>query len=83
MQADVSRPEEVAVLFEQTISKYSQVDVVVHCAGIMPLSPIAKGDVDSFDKVIATNLRSTFLIFSEDQPRSTRLQAICAMVFGC
>ena len=65
VQADVSKPEEVATLFAQTVSKYSQVDVVVHCAGIMPLSPIAKGDVDNFDKVIATNLRSTFLIFTE------------------
>ena len=65
VQADVSKAAEVAALFEQTVSKYDQVDVVVHCAGIMPLSPIAKADVDTFDKVIATNLRSTFLIFTE------------------
>ena len=31
----------------------------------MPLSPIAKGDVEIFDKVIATNLRGTFLVFSQ------------------
>ena len=31
----------------------------------MPLSPIAKGDVESFDKVIATNLRGTFLVLSQ------------------
>src|SRR6202030_4875007 len=30
-----------------------------------PLSPIAKGDVETFDKVIATNLRGTFLVLSQ------------------
>ena len=39
--------------------------VVVHTAGIMPLAPIAKGDIESFDNVIATNLRGTFLVMSE------------------
>jgi NAD(P)-dependent dehydrogenase (short-subunit alcohol dehydrogenase family) len=28
----------------------------------MPLLPIAKGDVEVFDKVIATNLRGAFLV---------------------
>jgi 3-oxoacyl-[acyl-carrier protein] reductase len=31
----------------------------------MPLSPIGKGDVDAFDKVIVTNLRGTFLVFAQ------------------
>jgi 3-oxoacyl-[acyl-carrier protein] reductase len=31
----------------------------------MPLSPIAKGDVATFDKVIATNLRGTFLVLAQ------------------
>ena len=44
---------------------YGQIDVVVNNAGIMPLSPIAKNDVDTFDKVIATNLRGTFLVLAQ------------------
>jgi 3-oxoacyl-[acyl-carrier protein] reductase len=31
----------------------------------MPLSPIAAGDLEVFDKVIATNLRGTFLVLSQ------------------
>jgi 3-oxoacyl-[acyl-carrier protein] reductase len=38
---------------------------VVNNAGILPLSPIAKGDIETFDKVIATNLRGTFLVMSQ------------------
>ena len=65
VQADVSKPESVTALFKQTMSAYRRVDVVVHCAGIMPLSPIVKGDVELFDHVISTNLRGTFLILCE------------------
>jgi 3-oxoacyl-[acyl-carrier protein] reductase len=35
---------------------------VVNCAGIMPLGTIADGDVEMFDKVIATNLRGAFIV---------------------
>ena len=41
-----------------------QTNKVVNNAGIMPLSPIAKGDVATFDKVIATNLRGMFLVLA-------------------
>ena len=65
IKADVSNPEKVRQLFEETIQKSGRVDVVVNNAGIMPLSPIAKGDVETFDKVIAINLRGTFLVFAQ------------------
>lgn len=65
VKADVSAADSVAALFAQTVSQYGQVNAVVHCAGIMPLSPIEKGDVETFDKVISVNLRGTFLLFCE------------------
>jgi 3-oxoacyl-[acyl-carrier protein] reductase len=57
--ADVER------LFQESLEAFGRPDVVVHCAGIMPLFPIASGDVATFDKVIATNLRGTFLVFAQ------------------
>jgi 3-oxoacyl-[acyl-carrier protein] reductase len=65
IQADVANPNDVQQLFDKTLKAYGQIDVVVNNAGIMPMSPIAKSDVDTFDKVIATNLRGTFLIFAQ------------------
>jgi 3-oxoacyl-[acyl-carrier protein] reductase len=65
IKADVSKPDDVKQLFDKTIETFGRVDVVVNNAGIMPLSPIAKGDVETFDKVIATNLRGTFLVFAQ------------------
>src|SRR6202158_3953037 len=65
VQADVANAADVEQLFKQTLDTYGRVDVVVNNAGIMPLSPIAKGDVATFDKVITTNLRCTFLVLGQ------------------
>jgi len=65
VQADVANAADVEQLFKQTLDTYGRVDVVVNNAGIMPLSPIAKGDVATFDKVMTTNLRGTFLVLGQ------------------
>jgi 3-oxoacyl-[acyl-carrier protein] reductase len=65
IQADVANAEDVKQLFEKTLKAFGQIDVVVNNAGIMPLSPITKNDVETFDKVINTNLRGTFLVLAQ------------------
>ena len=61
VQADVANAVDVERLFKEAVDTFGGVNVVVNCAGIMPLSPIAGGDLELFDKVIATNLRGTFV----------------------
>ena len=65
IQGDIANADAVENLFKQTQDAYGRIDVVVNNAGIMPLSPIAKGDVETFDKVIATNLRGIFLVLAQ------------------
>jgi 3-oxoacyl-[acyl-carrier protein] reductase len=65
VEADVTDVASVKALFKQAHTTFGPISVVVHTAGIMPLSPIAKGDVETFDKVIAVNLRGSFLVMSE------------------
>src|SRR5258708_31218148 len=64
-QADLATAADEKRLFKESIDAFGQPDVVVHCAGIMPLLPISGGDVETFDKVIATNLRGTFLVLAQ------------------
>jgi 3-oxoacyl-[acyl-carrier protein] reductase len=64
IKADVASAADVDRLFAESASALGTIDVVVNSAGIMPLGPIAAGDVDGFDKVVATNLRGTFLVLS-------------------
>jgi 3-oxoacyl-[acyl-carrier protein] reductase len=65
LAGDLSKAPDVEALFQKTLAAFGRLDVVVNSAGIMPLSPIAKGDVETFDKVIAINLRGTFLVFAQ------------------
>jgi 3-oxoacyl-[acyl-carrier protein] reductase len=65
VKADVADAADVERLFKETITAFGSVEVVVHCAGIMPLFPISGGDVESFDKVIAINLRGSFLVLGQ------------------
>ena len=62
VQADVASAPDVARLFKETADAFGAIDVVVNCAGIMPLRPVAGGDLEAFDKVIATNLRGAFIV---------------------
>src|SRR5260221_12966088 len=65
VRADVADAKDVERLFKETLNAFGKIDVVVNCAGIMPLTPIADGDSEVFDKVIAANLRGTFLVLSQ------------------
>src|SRR5262245_52267708 len=63
VRADVASVADVERLFKEALDAFGAINVVVNCAGIMPLRTIADGDVEMFDKVIATNLRGAFILF--------------------
>jgi 3-oxoacyl-[acyl-carrier protein] reductase len=69
VKADVGNAADVERLFEDTVKSFGAIDVVVNNSGIMPLSPIGKGDAAVFDKVIQTNLRGTFLVMAQAAQR--------------
>ena len=85
MKADLNKPDEVASLFERSLSKLGQINVVVHSAGIMPLSPIIKSDVKQFDEVITINLRGSFLVLAQAAQHVAdggRIMALSSSVIG-
>jgi 3-oxoacyl-[acyl-carrier protein] reductase len=65
VRADVAITADVEALFKKTLDTFGRIDVVVNSAGIMPLGRIADGDMEVFDKVIATNLRGAFLVLRQ------------------
>jgi 3-oxoacyl-[acyl-carrier protein] reductase len=62
---DISQLIDVSELFEKSAQAFGPIQVVVNNAGIMPLSPIVEGDVETFDKVIAINLCGAFLVLAQ------------------
>lgn len=65
VQGDVADEADVAAMFDAAEIAFGGVDVVVHAAGIMRLSPLADTDLDTFDAIQHVNLRGTFLVVQQ------------------
>jgi NAD(P)-dependent dehydrogenase (short-subunit alcohol dehydrogenase family) len=61
VQADVSQVEDVERLVSQTLEAYGRVDILVNNAGIGGSGQIHEHDVETWDRVMAVNLRGPFL----------------------
>jgi 3-oxoacyl-[acyl-carrier protein] reductase len=62
---DLGDEADVARLFDEAEAAYGGVDVVVHTAGIMLLSPIAESSLEDFDRMVRINLRGHYLVTRE------------------
>ena len=71
VQADVADEKAVAALFDTAEHEFGGVDVVVHAAGLMILSPLVDLDLDVLDRMHRTNVRGTFVI---DQQAARRVR---------
>lgn len=59
---DISEEETATELFDVAEREFGGVDVLVHTAGIMPLSPIVQLDLEVFDRIQRVNVRGTFVV---------------------
>ncbi|MGC4940460.1 SDR family oxidoreductase [Kribbella sp. DT2] len=71
VQADVSDEQAVGALFDAAEQEFGGVDVVVHAAGIMKLSPLADLDLAVLDEHLKINVRGTFVV---DQQAARRVR---------
>ena len=71
VQADVADEEAVAGLFDAAEQEFGGIDVVVHAAGVMILSPLVDLDLEVLDRIHRTNVRGTFVI---DQQAARRVR---------
>jgi 3-oxoacyl-[acyl-carrier protein] reductase len=82
VEADLSRQESVAALFDRIEQRFGAVDYLVNNAGINRDALLAFMSDDQWDEVIATNLRGTYLCSRLAVPGMMRRQggAICNIV---
>jgi glucose 1-dehydrogenase len=59
--ADVSSEDQVGAMFEQVLGEYGRIDFLVNNAGIQVAADTDQLPVAAFDKVLAVNLRGSFL----------------------
>jgi glucose 1-dehydrogenase len=65
VQGDVSKEDDVVAMFEDAVDKLGGLDVLVNNAGIQISKPSHELSAADFDKVIAVNLRGSFLCARE------------------
>jgi NAD(P)-dependent dehydrogenase (short-subunit alcohol dehydrogenase family) len=59
---DVSRRSDAAALVAAALDRFGRVDIVVNNAGLLRSAAFSDLDVDTWDRVLAVNLRGTFLV---------------------
>jgi 3-oxoacyl-[acyl-carrier protein] reductase len=60
--ADVTREEDVARAVSTTIDRFGRLDILVNNAGIAPMRPFLESTPELFDRVMAVNVRGSFLM---------------------
>ena len=65
---DVSDPASIKILFDELASWTDRLDVIVNNAAIQICKPIIEMEVDEWDDVMASNLRSIFLTSRHGYP---------------
>ncbi|MBL4919119.1 SDR family oxidoreductase [Szabonella alba] len=56
-ELDVTRRQSMADFAEAAIGLWGRIDVLVNNAGIMPLSPLAAGKLDEWDRMVDVNIK--------------------------
>ena len=61
LEGDVSRPEDISSTVDQVLGQSGSIDALINNAGINMAKRIADLSVDDWNRVLDTNLRSTYL----------------------
>jgi 3-oxoacyl-[acyl-carrier protein] reductase/pyridoxal 4-dehydrogenase len=61
MQVDVSSPDSVQRLVDETVSRFGKVDALANVAAIVPFTPWDEVDYAEWRRIISTNLDGTYL----------------------
>lgn len=60
--ADITRPEDIAVLVGRTEREIGPIDILVNNAGIGYFAPVQEASAEQWDAVLDTNLKAVFLL---------------------
>lgn len=85
VQADIADADAVARLFEQTLSTFGRLDVVVNNAGMMQMAKMTSDNVAILDRTLEINLRGSWLVMAkaaESLGEGGRIIALSSSVLG-
>lgn len=72
LPVDVTQKAAVAALADRVVSEFGRIDVVVECAGLMPLSPMSALKLEDWERMIDVNLRGLLYTIAAVLPQFQR-----------
>ena len=68
---DVRDWSQVSALTQATLDRFGQIDILVNNAGVISIAPVVSMDEEEWDRVLAVNLKGTFLCSKAVAPHMT------------
>src|SRR5579859_7741493 len=57
VQTDVANADEVKRLVDHAVATHGRIDVILNNAGLMPHSPLERGKIEDWDRMIDVNIK--------------------------
>ncbi|KAG7001458.1 hypothetical protein G7Y79_00031g065730 [Physcia stellaris] len=68
IKADVSRVSDIEFLVKQTVDMFGKIDILIPCAGMLPMSPLETTSEELFDKIFALNVKGPYFLAQKAAP---------------
>ena len=72
VKADVTDPAQVKALVNHAVETHGRIDVLVNNAGLMPHSPLERGKIEDWDRMIDVNIKGVLYGIAAALPHMTR-----------
>jgi 3-oxoacyl-[acyl-carrier protein] reductase len=70
VKADMSEVSEAKHLVKETVDKWGKIDILVNCAGILPMADLKGTTEETFDKAFAVNVKGPYFLTQVLSPAS-------------
>ncbi|KAL8766523.1 MAG: hypothetical protein Q9209_006739 [Squamulea sp. 1 TL-2023] len=68
VKADVSKVSEIEFLVKETVNLFGKIDILVPCAGMLPMSPLEATSEELFDKIFNLNVKGPYFLAQKAVP---------------